>query len=128
MMKDFNKKMRDARMAKKDAEVESLMKKQPEIMQTSMQSSMDQMKPMMFTMIFIIATFTYLGVFVHELPNTLFSVPWAHNANLETSIVCTMSNWILVYFLVSMSFGQLLQRILKWFTFNRRLEELDGAM
>lgn len=127
MMKDFNKELRDARMAKNDAKVSKLMKKQPEIMKASMTSSMNQMKPMMFTMIFIIATFTFLGVFARSLPSTILSVPWAHNVNMTGSIVCGFENWILVYFLVSMSFSQVLQRVLKWYSFNKRLEELDAV-
>lgn len=128
MMKDFNKKLRVARMARNEVVVTKLMKKQPEIMKQSMSSSMSQMKPMVFTMIFIIATFTFLGVFVQGLPSTLFSVPWAHNVDLQTAIVCIFFNWILLYFLVSMSFGQVLQRVLKWYTFNKRLKELDMAV
>lgn len=128
MMKDFNKQLRDARMARNEAKTAKLMKKQPEIMKMSMSSTMSQMKPMVFTMIFIIGTFTFLGVFVNSLPSTMFSVPWAYNVNLATAIVCVFTNWILLYFLVSMSFGQVLQRVLKMYSFNKRLKEMDGAV
>lgn len=125
VMKDFNKELRDARMAQNEAKVDRLMKKQPEIMQMNMESSMSQMKPMAFTMIFIIATFTFLGVFVNELDSTMFSLPWFDNVNFATSVVCGFQNWIFVYMLVSLSFGQVLQRILKYISFSKRLRELD---
>ncbi len=124
-MKDFNKELRDARMAQNEKKVAKLMAKQPEIMKTNMDSSMNQMKPMAFTMIFIIGTFTFLGVFTDNLPSTMFSVPWHHNVNFSTSVVCGFENWIFVYMLVSMSFGQVLQRVLKLVTFTKRMKELD---
>jgi len=124
-MKDFNKELRDARMAQNEKKVAKLMAKQPEIMKTNMDSSMNQMKPMAFTMIFIIGTFTFLGVFTDDLPSTMFSVPWHYNVNFSTSVVCGFENWIFVYMLVSMSFGQVLQRLLKLVTFSKRMKELD---
>ncbi len=125
IMRDFNKELRDARMAKNERKTAELLKKQPEIMQLNMQSSMSQMKPMAFTMIFIIGTFTYLGVFVHGLPSTMFSIPWHYDSNFATSPMCGFENWIFVYMMVSLSFGQVLQRILKYITFSNRLKELD---
>ena len=127
MMKDFNKELRDSRMAQNDKKVTMLMAKQPEIMKINMESSMAQMKPMAFTMIFIIATFTFLGVFVNDLSSSMFSVPWNYNVDFQTSIVCAFQNWIFVYMLISLSFGQVLQRMLKLVTFSKRLKEMDEA-
>ncbi len=127
MMKHFNKELRDARMAQNEKKVAKLMAKQPEIMKINMESSMSQMKPMAFTMIFIIATFTFLGVFVNDLSSTMFSIPWHYNVNFQTSVVCAFQNWIFVYMLISLSFGQVLQRMLKLVTFSKMLKEMDEA-
>jgi len=128
-MKDFNKTLRDARMARNEAEVSKLMKKQAEMTKDTMASTFDQMKPMMFTMIFLIATFAYIGMFIGNLANATLSVPWSTNvdmnASISTSTCCAFNNWILLYMLVSISMAQIIQRILKWYSFDKKLKELD---
>jgi uncharacterized membrane protein (DUF106 family) len=124
-MKDFNKTMRKARMEGNAAEVKKLMDKQLEMTKDTMASTMDQMKPMMFTMIFLIATFAFIGAFMMDIPGATLSVPWANNVDLNGSIVCMFSNWILVYFLISISMAQVVQRTLKWYSFGRRLKRFE---
>jgi len=127
-MKDFNKKFRDARMSGNAAEIERMTKRQVEIMKEGMQSSMDQMKPMVFTMIFLIATFAFIGTFIFNLENATLSVPWASNVDMKMSlnlgICCPMTNWMLLYFLISLSLAQIVQRGLKWYSFDKKLKQL----
>lgn len=127
-MKDFNKKFRDARMSGNTAEVERMKNRQMEIMKEGMQSSMDQMKPMVFTMIFLIGTFAFIGTFIYNLDNATLSVPWASNVDMNMSlnlgICCPMTNWMLMYFLISLSLAQIIQRALKWYSFDKKLKQL----
>jgi uncharacterized membrane protein (DUF106 family) len=124
-MKDFNKQLRKARMEGNTAEVNKLMKKNLEMTKDTMSTTMDQMKPMMFTMIFLIATFAYIGSFIIDIPGATLSVPWSSNVNMNDSVVCMFSNWIFVYFLISISMAQVVQRSLKWYSFKKRLETID---
>lgn len=121
-MKDFNKTLRKARMEGNMAEVNRLMKKQMEMTKDQMASTMDQMKPMMFTMVFLIATFAFIGAFMIDIPGATLSVPWANNVDLNGSVACGFSNWIFVYFLISISMAQIVQRALKWYSFSKALE------
>jgi hypothetical protein len=107
------------------AEVNKLMKKNLEMTKDTMSTTMDQMKPMMFTMIFLIATFAYIGSFIIDIPGATLSVPWSSNVNMNDSVVCMFSNWIFVYFLISISMAQVVQRSLKWYSFKKRLETID---
>ncbi|MDD4307254.1 MAG: EMC3/TMCO1 family protein [Thermoplasmata archaeon] len=129
-MKDFNKKLRDARMSGNDAEVKRLTQKQLQMSTEQMSSMMDQMKPMMFTMIFLIATFAFIGTFIGDIPGATLSVPWADNvdmnAALSTSTCCAFSNWMLVYMLISMSVAQVIQRVFKLYSFNKMLKDPES--
>ncbi len=124
-MKDFNKTLRKARMEGDQAEVQRLMKKQLQMTRDTMASTMDQMKPMMFTMIFLIATFAFIGAFMMSIPGATLSVPWANNVDLNGSMLCYFQNWILVYFLISISMAQIVQRLLKWYSFSKKIKVMD---
>lgn len=124
-MKDFNKVLRKARMEGNQAEVNRLMKKQLEMSKDQMSSMMDTMKPMMFTMVFLIATFAFIGAFIVNIPGATLSVPWANNVDMNGQYVCFFTNWIIVYFLISISMAQVIQRVLKWYSFSKKLKEPD---
>jgi uncharacterized membrane protein (DUF106 family) len=129
-MKDFNKKLRDARMAGNDAEVKRLTQKQLDMSKDQMTSMIDQMKPMMFTMIFLVATFAFIGTFIGNISGATLSVPWSSNvdmnAALSSSTCCAFSNWMLLYMLISMSVAQVIQRVFKLYSFNKFLKDPDS--
>jgi len=129
-MKDFNKKLRDANLAGNDAEVKRLRQKQLDMSKDQMNTMIDQMKPMMFTMIFLIATFAFIGTFIENIHGATLSVPWSDNvdmkASLSTSTCCAFSNWMLVYMLISMSVAQVIQRVFKLYSFNRLLKNPEA--
>ncbi len=57
--------------------------------------------------------------------NVYFSVPWSWNTYYFDAYLLPV--WLLLYSLLAIPFGQVLQRVLKYFSFRRRLEEL-GAL
>ncbi|MDO9536843.1 MAG: EMC3/TMCO1 family protein [Thermoplasmata archaeon] len=128
-MKDFNKILREARLAGNDAEVKKLTAKQMEMSKDQMMSTFDQMKPMMFTMIFLIATFAFISTFIGNIPGATMSVPWSNNvdmnASLSSNACCGFSNWMILYSLISMSVAQVIQRVFKWYSFNKALKDPD---
>ncbi|MBA3045529.1 MAG: DUF106 domain-containing protein [Candidatus Thermoplasmatota archaeon] len=130
--KDFQKTMRDAQMAGNDAEVKRLRQKQMDMSKDQMTGMFDQMKPMMFTMIFLIGTFAFIGTFIANIPGATLSVPWSSNvdmnASISTSTCCAFSNWMLLYMLVSMSVAQVIQRVFKYYSFNKALKDPDSPM
>ena len=132
-MKDFNKILKEARMAQNEAKVKRLTEKQKEMSMDQMQSTMDQMKPMMFTMIFLVATFAFIGTFIESIPGAVFSVPWSNNIDMVAqawtgNTCCMFTNWMLLYMLVSMSFSQIVSRVLKWYSFSKALKDPESLI
>ena len=131
-MKDFNKKMREARLSGNEAEIKRLTQKQMDMSKDQMMSTFDQMKPMMFTMIFLVGTFAFIGAFINDIPGATLSVPWSNNvdmkASLSTSTCCAFTNWMLLYMLISMSVAQVIQRVFKYYSFSKALKNPDSEM
>jgi len=124
-MSAFNSELRAARMAGNTKKLEKLMKMQPEVMKANMESSGSQMKVMPVTMLIAIPIFFWLSYFVYtEASSLIYSVPWAYNAHLNSSHV--LPDWILLYSLLSLPFGQILQRGLKYLDFRKELAEMEG--
>lgn len=122
IMSAFNKERRDAMMKQNMAKLKRLNEMQSEIMGDSMKQTMNQMKPLAFTMVIIIIIFAWLYSFIGLTAiNTAYSVPWAFDSNLVHSTV--LPNWLLVYILISIPFGQVVGRLLKYFSFRRKLRE-----
>jgi len=124
IMSAFQKEMKEARQSNNTYKLKKLTEIQPEMMAQSMKASGAQLKLMPVTMIVIIPIFAWLSNFVYiDLASTSFSVPWELNADMKHSNI--LPNWILLYSLVTIPFGQVLQRGLKYFSFMRRLNVLE---
>jgi len=120
----FQKEFRKARLENNTYKIKKLTEVQAEIMQKSMSGMNSQMKLMPITMAVIIPVFAWLYIFVSfDVPTTIISVPWYWNTDLNASSV--LPNWILLYSLVTLPFGQVLARVLKYFSFRKRLLELE---
>jgi len=119
----FNKELREARVENNTYKIKKLTEMQQDVLKKSMQSSTAQLKLLPVTMIIIIPIFAWIAVFIGGIPNTIISVPWADNVDLNTSIVLPV--WILLYSLISVPFGQILMRSLRFFEFRKRLRELE---
>ncbi len=122
IMSAFNKERRDAMMKRNMAKLERLNAMSPEIMRDATRQSMNQLKPMAFTMIIIIVIFSWLSIFISNVAvDTKFSVPWDFNSDLHGTTI--LPHWLMVYALISIPFGQVITRLLKHFSFKRRLRE-----
>ncbi len=122
IMSAFNKERREAMMSRNMVKLERLNKMSPEIMQQATRQSMNQLKPMAFTMIIIIVIFSWLYSFISSFAvDPKFSVPWDLNSNLNA--VTVLPHWVMVYALISIPFGQVVTRLLKYFSFKKKLRE-----
>ena len=120
----FSKELREARSSNNTYKLKKLMELQPQIMSQSLKTTQSQFKLMPVTMIVIIPIFAWLANFVYiDLGSTTFSVPWEFNASMRNSNI--LPNWVLLYSLMTLPFGQVLQRLLKQVSFSRRLRELE---
>ncbi|MCK5547707.1 MAG: DUF106 domain-containing protein, partial [Thermoplasmata archaeon] len=111
-------------MSRNTAKLENLGKLQPEIMKKTMKSSTGQLKPMMFTMVIIILFFAWLSSFLMTgVPYTTFSVPWNYFVPLRSAIL--FPYWIMLYFLTSLPSGMMLQRVFKYFSFKKKIRQME---
>jgi len=121
----FQKEMREARLSNNTYKLKRLQELQPEILSQSMKSSQTQLKLMPVTMIVVIPIFAWLATYVYaDMPSTAFAVPWAFNTNLLSSNI--FPNWIILYSLLTLPFGQVFTRALKYFSFKSRLKKLEA--
>jgi len=81
---------------------------------------------MPISMLIVIPIFAWLAVFVNALPSVYYAVPWSDAANLAQANLTLFPQWILVYTLITIPFGQVLARGLRWYSFKKRLEELKA--
>ena len=124
----FNKELRDARKENNSFKTKKLLAEQPKILQRSMAQTTTQFKLLPVSMIIVIPIFAWLSVFLGDvtaLHGSHFAVPWASNANFNDAYL--FPEWVLVYTLVSIPFGQVLSRALRYFSFAKRLKELKAA-
>ncbi len=83
----FQKKLMEAKRANKQSKVKELEKKQQEISKRQMNTFKPQIKSMALTMVFVLSIFGWIWVFVGNLPNHSYSVPWALNATLNKPLI-----------------------------------------
>jgi uncharacterized membrane protein (DUF106 family) len=124
-MRAYQKAMRDARTKRDTKELERLQKAQPKLMGIQAEMSSGQMKPMAFTMILVIPMFAWLYQFVSQLPYPFFTGPWNPQIDMfaTNGIVfgsSVLPHWILFYSAISIPFGSLLQKALKYFDWRDR--------
>src|SRR5438067_1097187 len=87
--------------------------------------SSGQMKPMAFTMIVVVPMFAWLYTFVASLDYPFFTAPWnTHIDMFATSGILfgssVLPHWVLFYSAISVPFGTLLQKALKYFDWRDR--------
>ncbi len=126
----FNKELRQARVENNKYKIKKLTEQQMKIMQRSMDVSKNQMKLMPLTMLVVIPIFAWVAVFIGnaQTAGTAFvNLPWAMNVQLWTSNITLLPHWVLLYSLISIPFGQILMRTLRYFEFKNRLKELEAA-
>ena len=124
IMSAFNKEMSAARKENNTYKLKKMMELQPKMMEESMKQTTSQMKLMPVTMLIIIPIFAWLAVFVGNLDSAVITVPWSNFADLNKSYV--LPAWVLLYSLISVPFGQLLSRGLRYYTFKKRLNVLKA--
>ena len=129
IMSAFNKELRQARLENNSFKIKKLTEMQPQMMAKNMENSNKMMKSMPFTMIIIIPMFLWIRYFVNVTvadAGTLgVFVPWANVSLLDQ--VWFMPDWILIYTLISIPFGQIVNRLIRTYKFRKYLQQLDAG-
>ncbi|MDR0791314.1 MAG: EMC3/TMCO1 family protein [Methanomassiliicoccaceae archaeon] len=130
-MSAFNAELRKARMENNLYKLKKLTEMQSAMMSKSMESSMKMMKTMPLTMIIVMPIISWIWIYMDKLATidiglVTVAVPWSSEVILTTSFV--FPSWILIYMLITIPFAQILGRVIRWFKFKKRLEELDKGI
>lgn len=125
VLSEFNKVRRKALLARDMNKVQKLSKIQAELMQDQGRVMQSQLKTMAITMFAVLVIFAWLASFIYyEANSRVFSVPWSFEVSASGTIL-VFPVWILLYGLLSMPLSLTLPRILKYFSFKRKLEEKE---
>lgn len=121
--KALGKEMREAMAKRNQAKMEKLREKRVEVMKDFGPVMSAQMKPTVITMLLFITVFAWLSSFVYSAPaQSTFAVPWDVNAFLAQATV--LPHWILLYSALTLPLSLALPRVLKYFSFTRKLQEM----
>lgn len=120
----FNQELRKARLENNTYKIKKLMEQQAGIMQRSLKSSTTQLKLLPVTMLIVIPIFAWVAVFMVNVHSPIISVPWS--ASVDLNALTIFPNWVLLYSLVSIPFGQILARALRWYDFRKRLRKIEA--
>ena len=122
----FRKEQMEAFRKQNTNRVQKLREKQSEAMTEFQDVQILPLKLMAYTIFFFVVIFTWLRLFVDErltsMGNLYFAVPWSFNTYVHAAYV--FPSWILLYSLLAIPFSQVVQRVLKYFTFRKRLQDL----
>lgn len=105
--------MNEARMSRDPILQEKAMTLQQQMMPEQLKVQMGAMKPMMFTMVFIIGIFAWLTTAVETFRVDYVSLPWAPEWHLLDGRFLFFPAWICCYICMSVAYGRVLDRHIK---------------
>ena len=105
--------MNEARLSRDPILQEKAMTLQQQMMPEQLEVQMGAMKPMMFTMIFIIGIFAWLTTKVETFRVDYVSLPWSPEWNLLDGRFLFFPAWICCYICMSAAYGRVLDRHIK---------------
>ncbi len=110
--------MNDARMSRDPILQEKATTLQQQMMPEQLKVQMGAMKPMMFTMVFIIAIFAWLTTTVENFRVDYVSLPWHNEWNLMGDKFLFFPAWICTYICMSAPLGRIVDRHIKLFRYR----------
>ena len=112
------KMMNEARVGRDPILMEKAQTLQQPMMPEQMSVQMGAMKPMMFTMFFIIAIFAWMGNTVETFRVNYVSLPWTPEWNLTSGKFLFFPAWIAAYICMSAPLGRVVDRHIKLFRYR----------
>jgi ribosomal protein L37AE/L43A len=113
------KMMNDARVSRDPILQEKATTLQQQMMPEQLKVQMGAMKPMMFTMVFIIGIFAWLTTAVESFRVDYVSLPWASEWNLLDDKFFFFPAWICAYICMSAPLGRVIDRHIKLFRYRK---------
>ncbi len=127
IMGAWRKEQMDAVRKGQATKIEKLKEVQKQFAKEQMEMMATPYKSMAWTLFLFIVIFTWLRLFVDVVlqnrGNQWIAVPWSSHVFLN-SVYIAFPSWLLLYSLLSIVFGQLITRVLKYVRFRRRLQAM----
>jgi len=124
--KEIRKQLMDARQSRDTARIEKMNRLQMEMTPESAKMTAMTMKPMMYTIVFVIGIFTWIGYSVEEFRVTYVSLPWMPEWGFEERFLFIFPAWVAIYIMLSAPFGRIIDRHIKIFRLSRHNLVLSG--
>lgn len=112
-MGQVRKMQNEARVARDNARMEKAQTLQMNMMPEQMKVQMGGMKPMMFTFIFIIAIFSWIGLAVENFRVGYVSLPWLPKWDMLNDKFLFFPAWVATYICLSAPMGRAVDRHIK---------------
>ena len=122
----IRKMMNEARIGRDTILLDKAQTMQQHMMPEQFETQMAMMKPMMFTMIFIIAIFAWMGSMVNGYKVDYISLPWSPEWHLTDGKFLFFPAWICAYICMSAPLGRVVDRHLKLFRYRTHPVVLAG--
>ncbi len=123
--KQLRKLMQEARLSRDHVRLEKIQKMQMHLMPETTKLQMSMMKPMMFTMIFVIGIFSWMYVMVENFRVDYVSLPWNPQWGFNGRILLFPA-WILAYITLSAPLGRIVDRHIKLFRYRSHPMVMSG--
>ena len=124
--RQIGKQLREARMARDTAMADKMQTIQLEMMPEQMKMQSSMMKPMVFTMVFIIAIFSWMAGSVESFRVGFVSLPWDPMWSFNARVLWIFPAWIATYIAMSAPLGRILDRHIKIIRYSRHPLVLSG--
>jgi uncharacterized membrane protein (DUF106 family) len=125
--RQIGKQLREARMARDTAMADKMQTIQMEMMPEQMKMQSSMMKPMVFTMVFIIAIFSWMASSVESFRVGFVSLPWDPMWSFSSRVMWIFPAWIATYIAMSAPLGRIIDRHIKLLRYSRHPLVLSGA-
>ncbi|MEE3269745.1 MAG: EMC3/TMCO1 family protein [Candidatus Thermoplasmatota archaeon] len=116
--RQVQRQVREAQMARDTARVEKMQKLQMEMMPEQLANQSAMMRPMMFTIVFIIAIFAWIQSEVETFRVSFVSLPWVPMWSFNERILWIFPAWIATYITMSAPLSRIIDRHLKILRFR----------
>ena len=111
--KQISSQMREAQRERETARVSKMQELQMQLMPEAMAQQAQMMRPMMFTIVFIIAIFSWMASEVETFRVSFVSLPWLPMWSFNERILWIFPAWIATYITMSAPFSRIIDRHLK---------------
>ncbi len=126
--KQISAQLRDAQSSRDNARAEKMRTLQMHMMPESMKQQGDQMRPVMFTIVFIFAIFNWMAESSADFRVDYVSLPWEPMWDMNNRILWILPAWVITYISMSAPLGRIIDRHLKIIRFSRHPLVIAGDL